>query len=91
MWTCKGTQAQVKTVLLLHLSLCSLEAAVALPVRLPAQRAAGHAAAKCSPLPSVSLHTDLFLPGAGEATLKADKNKTREIVPTEYIEGWLTT
>lgn len=28
--TCKGTQAQVKTVLLLHLSLCSLEAAVAL-------------------------------------------------------------
>lgn len=44
---------------------------------LPAQRAAVPAAAKCSAPPSVSLHTDLFLPGAGEVTLRAVQNKIK--------------
>ena len=53
------------------------KAAVILPLMLPAQRAAVPAAAKCSAPPSVSLHTDLFLPGAGEVTLRAVQNKIK--------------
>lgn len=45
---------------------------------LPAQRAAAPAAAKRCPPPSVSPHTDLFLPAAGEVTLRAAQNKIKQ-------------
>ena len=44
---------------------------------LPAQRTAAPTAATFSAPPSVSLHTDLFLPGAGELTLRAVQNKIK--------------
>lgn len=45
---------------------------------LPAQRAAAPSAAKCSPPPSVSPHTDLFLPAAAGVTLRAVQNKIKQ-------------